>query len=222
MTWSYPPADGASVFRGACVVLGVAVGVVVGDGLGVGDDDGLGLGLGLGDGGGGLAGGLAGGGLGSEDAAGVGDTLPLGELPGLADVAFPWVTDGSGETSRPPLPLVPPGPLGWLELLVPGVLSPVSPANTWMFPRAKTPATVRTTAPATARAGRSQATARPAGSRSGAPALRDRFGEARVARLPRTCSDRSCPPLSAAPAPAVTSSASAAAAEPDRIVLNQD
>jgi hypothetical protein len=56
-------------------------------------------------------------------------------------------------------------------------------------------------------------------------AWRGRFAEARAAMPPTTGSDRSRPPSLAvlAPAvPAVTASASAPAADPDRIWLNQD
>ena len=70
------------------------------------------------------------------------------------DSAYP-----SSSTCAPP-PLVLPVPPLWLE--VPGWLPPPSapkpmkPKPCWIFPRAKTPPTTRTTAPATARAGRSQ------------------------------------------------------------------
>jgi hypothetical protein len=90
---------------------------------------------------------------------------------------------------------------------------------------AKTPATMSTTAPATARAGRSQAIAGPTELRSGELAWRGRFAEARAAMPPTTGSDRSRPPPRAALAlagPAVTASVSAPAAAPDRIALNQD
>jgi hypothetical protein len=211
---------GPSVAMGACVVVGVGV-VVVGDGVGladVGDGDGDGLvvpGDGDGDG-------LGDAGDGDELAdAGEGDTLPLGKLPGLADVAFVWDADGLPESAGLALPLVPPDPPDWLELLVPDGLPLVRPIFCWICPRAKTPATTRTTAPATARAGRNQAIAGPTDMRRGAPALRGRFAEAQAAMPPRTGSDRSRPPPPAGPA-AVASSAVASPAPPDRTVLNQD
>jgi hypothetical protein len=202
------------VAMGACVPVGVGVGVVgVGVGLAdVGDGDGLadvGEGDGLGDGGGGD---------GLVDAAGEVNTLLLGEPLGPGDVAFPRVADGPPETAGPPLPLVLPGPPVWLEVLVPEGLSFSKLANVWRIcPRAKTPATTRTTAPATARAGRNQVIAGPSEPRRGAPALRGRFAEAHATMPPRTGSDRSRPPT-----PAAASSASAPAAERDRTVLNQD
>ena len=142
----------------------------------------------------------------------------LGELLCLPDVAFPWVADGPGEGARPPLPLGLPAPPVWPEVLVPEGLSFSKLANvSRICPRAKTPATTRTTAPATARAGRNQAIAGPIEPRRGAPALRGHFAEAQATMLPRTGSDRSRPP-----APAAASSASAPAARRDRTVLNQD
>src|SRR5215470_8253082 len=105
-----------------------------------------------------------------------------------------------------------------MDVPVRGGVSFVSPTVSRTFPRAKTPATTRTTAPATARAGRNQAIAGPTESRSGARALRGRFAGTRDAMEPRTRSDRSCslsPSAVASPAPALV-------AEPDRTVLNQD
>ena len=176
---------------GACVVVGVVVGDCVGVGLVVGDCVGVGLvvpgdgdGDGLGD---------AGDGDGLAD-AGEGDTLPLGELPGLAVAALPWVADCPPESAGLALPLVPPAPPDWLELLVPRrVAACPGRACSWICPRAKTPATTRTTAPATARAGRNQAIAGPTDMRRGAPALRGHFAEAQAAMPPRTGSDRSRP-----------------------------
>jgi hypothetical protein len=153
--------------------------------------------------------------------AGEKDILLLGELLGLADVACPWVADGRPVPAGPPLPLGLPAPPPWLEVLVPGWLLFSKLANvSRICPSATTPATTRTTAPATARAGRNQATAGPIGLRRRAPALRDRFAEAQAMMPPRTGSDRSRPPSPAAPAAVVSSSAPAA--EPDRMVLNQD
>jgi hypothetical protein len=206
---------GLWVTMGACVPVGVGVGVVaVGDGLG---DVCVGDGLGEADDGDGLA--EAGDGDGLADAAGGANTLLLGEPLGLDDVALPWVADGLPETAGPPRPCVLPGPPVWLEVLVPGGLSFSKLANVWRIcPRAKTPATTRTTAPATARAGRNQTIAGPIGPGREAPALRGRFADAQATMPPRTGSDRSRPP-----APAAASlSASAPAAEPDRTVLNQD
>jgi len=90
---------------------------------------------------------------------------------------------------------------------------------------AKTPATTSTTAPATARAGRSQTIAGPTELRSGELAWRGRFAAARAAIPPTIGSDRSRPPWLATFAlalPVVTVPVSAAAADPDRIWLNQD
>jgi hypothetical protein len=208
---------GLSVAMGACVPVGVGVAVVddVGDALDVGDDvgDGLDVGDGAGDG-------LIdpGDGDGFAEAGGEMNTLLLGEPLGLDDAEFPPVADGLPESAGPPWPLVVPGPPVWLEVLVPEGLSFSKLANVWRIcPRAKTPATTRTTAPATARAGRSQVIAGPSEPRRGAPALRGHFAEAQATMPPRTGSDRS-----RTPAPAAASSASAPAAERDRAVLNQD
>ena len=203
---------------GACVVVGVGV-VVVGDGVGV--VVGVGVGVGLVVAGDGDGDGLADGDGDELADPGEGDTLPLGKLPGLADVAFVWDADGLPECARPALPLVPPCPPDWLELLVPDGLPLVRPIFSWICPRAKTPATTRTTAPATARAGRNQAIAGPTDMRRGAPVLRGRFAEAQATMPPRTGSDRSRPPSPAGPV-AVASSAVASPASPDRTVLNQD
>ena len=197
---------------GAWVPVGVGVGVV-GVGVGVGD---VGDGDGLGDGGEGDGLGDAGGG-GFADAAGEVNALRFGEWPGPGDLPFPRVAGDLPET-RPPLPLVVPGPPVWLEVLVPEGLSFSKLANvSRICPRAKTPATTRTTAPATARAGRNQAIAGPIEPRRGAPALRGNFAEAQATMPPRTGSDRSRPPVSAA-----ASSASDPPAERDRTVPNQD
>jgi hypothetical protein len=196
---------------GACVpagvgvwVVGVGVGLVdVGDGVGdglvdPGDGDGL-MDAGDGDG---------------LKKAGEEDTLPLGSLLGLADVAFDWDVGDVPESTGAALPLVLPGlPVG-LEGLVPEGLPFVSPIVCWIPPRAKTAATTRTTAPATARAGRNQVIAGPTEPRRGAPALRGRFAAAQATKPPRRGDDRSRPTAPAA--------ASAPAAEPDRTVLDQD
>ena len=205
---------------GACVVVGVVVGDCVGVEVAVGVGVGVVVGLvvpGDGDGDG-----LADSGDGDElaDAGEVGALL-LGKLPGLAVAALPWVADCPPEVAGPALPLVPPAPPDWLELLVPDGLPLVRPTRSLICPRAKTPATTRTTAPATARAGRNQAIAGPTDMRRGAPALRGHFAEAQAAMPPRTGSDRSRPPSPAGPA-AVASSAVASPAPPDRTVLNQD
>jgi len=199
-------------------VLGLDGGVGVGVGLAlVGDGDGDGDALAdVGDG----AGEVTGGGLAGEHAAGEGNSaLPLGVPPGLAGVALPWVDDGPPETAGPPLPLVLPGPPSWVEPLVPDGLSFTKEASVPCSPvRAKTPATTRTTAPATARAGRSQAIAGPTGIYRGAPALRGGLAQPRAMapwRAGRT--DRSRPPL-----PAAAASPPSPAAEPGRMVLNQD
>ena len=139
---------------GAAEMLGVDVGVV---GVAVGV---VGVAVGLafaGDGDG--DGEATWGGPAGECAAGEGNsTLSLGLLPGLADVPPPGLDDCCPRwPARPPWPFVVPGPPPLLEVVVvPGALS------FWMemnvprsCPRAKTPATTSTTAPATARAGRS-------------------------------------------------------------------
>ena len=102
---------------GACVV-GNPVGLDdVGDGVGLGEGDGDGLGDADGEE---LC--DAGDGDGLADVWGEVNTLRLGELLGLPDVAFPWVADDPAEGARPPLPLGLPGPPVWLEVLVPGGL----------------------------------------------------------------------------------------------------
>lgn len=230
MTWIWAPVS--ALAAGVLVAVGVLVEmgpfeVAVGDGLGdvgVGDELGdVGVGDGLGDVGDG-DGEAGAGGLGDEHGAGAGYTLLLGLLPGLADVAWPWVADARPGTAEP-LPLGLPGPPPWLEVLVPGGLSFSSPMNVpRICPRAKTPATTRTTAPATARAGRNQVIAGPAEPRSEEPAVRGRLTD--WAAMPRRmASDRSCPFSPAVPAPSAvlaSPAASAPAAEPDRSVLNQD
>ena len=201
---------------GAWVPVGVGV-AVVGVAVGLGD---VGVGDGLADVGEGAGLGDAGCGDGLADVAAAGDVnaLLLGEPRGPGDVAFPRVAAGPPEPAGPPLPLVVPGPPVWLEVLVPGGVSFSKLANvSRICPRAKTPATTRTTAPATARAGRNQAIAGPIEPRRGAPALRGNFAEAQATMPPRTGSDRSRPPLSAA-----ASSASDPPAERDRTVPNQD
>jgi hypothetical protein len=199
---------GAPVGVGVWVV-GVGVGLVDGDGVGDGLVD-PGDGDGDGDG-------LADPGDGELTYAGGDDTLPLGVLLGLGDVAFPWDAGDVPESTGAALPLVLPGLPVWLGGLVPEGLPLVSPIVCWIPPRAKTAATTRTTAPATARAGRNQVIAGPTEPRRGSPALRGRFAAAQATRPPRTGSDRSRPT-----SPAAASSASAPAAEPDRTVLYQD
>src|SRR5205814_1653671 len=101
-----------------------------------------------------------------------------------------------------PEPKACPGPPALSEVTVPGALEFAGEPNNvlWTGVRAKTPATTSTTAPATARAGRSQAIAWPTEMRDGELAWRGRFAEARASMPPTT----------------------APAADPDRIVLNQD
>jgi len=192
-TWPPPSPTGGGlpVTKGPAELVGEGVGV--GDGVGLSDvGDGVGLAdVGDGAGDGELTGGVPAG----EHAPAEGtSTLPLGVLPGLADLLVRGVADGLPEPAGPPLPLVPPAPPGWPELLVPGRLSFASPTSVpRICPRAKTPATTRTTAPATASAGRSQVIAEPTVLRNGAPAL-----------------------------PAVRPPAVTPAAKRDRIVLSQD
>ena len=197
---------------------------VVGVDVGLAD---VGVGDGLGDAGDGDGDRLADWLLGDGQGVGDADTLLLGVLPGLLKVPLPWVGDDPAWPAGPPWPLVLPGPPVWLESTAPRVLSPVREANVpWICARANTPATTSTTAPATARAGRSQAIAGPTALRSGAPAFRRRPAEAWAPTLLRMGrKDRSRPPSLAAPAlalPVAAASAVTSSAELDRIALNQD
>ena len=140
-----------------------------------------------------------------------------------------WVDDGVPELQLAwlPEPLGVPPPPGLLEPWEPDEFpfSKENPNGPRSPPTAKTPATTSTTAPATARAGRSQAIAWPTDMRGGELAWRGRFAEARAAMPPTTGSDRSRPPWLATLAlalPVVTAPGSAPAADPDRIWLNQD
>jgi hypothetical protein len=205
---------------------------VLGDGLGdVGDGDGLaevGDGDGLADVGDGDGDGLPTGG-GEADKHGPGDGTVL-----LCVVVAPCLADpdrlrlGAPELfSVAPLPLVLPVPFPLLELevLVPVAFSKPSMNPSRICPRAKTPATTSTTAPATARAGRNQAMAGPAG-------LCDRLPEAQAVMPPRTGSDLSRPPcfwvsgvlhaMSGASGSAAASAGESAVAERDRSVLKND
>src|SRR5262249_32067190 len=171
-TWPPPtPAAGRlPVTKGPAELVGEGVGV--GDGVGLSDvGDGVGLAdVGDGAGDGELTGGVPAG----EHAPGEGtSTLPLGVLPGLADLLVRWVVDVLPEPAGAPLPLAPPAPPpGWPGVLVPGRVSVARRTSVpRICPRAKTPATTRTTAPATASAGRSQVIAEPTELRSGAAAL---------------------------------------------------
>jgi hypothetical protein len=216
------PAEGGGVVGGGVVGGGVVGGGVVGGGV---------------VGGGVVGGGVVGGGNGLADAGdgdGVTDVgeegiLLLGVLLALVGVALPWVADGEPEPEPAglPEPLVLPGPPTLLEVWVPDEFPFSREANgPRRPPMAKTPATTSTTAPATARAGRSQAIAGPTEFRSGAPAFCRRRAEAQASILLRMGrNDRSRPPSLAAltlASPAVTAPAPAPAAEPDRIALNQD
>jgi hypothetical protein len=145
---------------GACEGVGEGLaGGGVGDGLAVvGDGDGLAVvGDGVGDG-------LTGGGLG--DLHGPGDASVLlcaADAPGLASLERPRLGELEFfSVAPPPYGLPFPGTWPECEPLVPLALS--RPRNSpWRIcPRAKTPATTSTTAPATARVGRSQAMAWPA------------------------------------------------------------
>jgi hypothetical protein len=219
---------GSLVTGAAPEVVGVAVGLVVGDGLGLGDGDGDGLvDDGEGDGDGGVVVGV----LVGEHGAGTGSTppTPLGVLPGVVGAALLWVDDGVPEPEFAWLPesLGLPPPPALLEAGEPDEcpLSKENPNGPRSPPRAKTPATTSTTAPPTARAGRSQAIARPTEMRGEELAWRGRFAEARAAMPPTTGNDRSRPPWLATLAlalPAVTAPVSDPAADPDRIWLNQD
>jgi hypothetical protein len=139
-----PPNAGPLVGLGDVVglVVGDAVGEDVGDVLGLGDvvglasADGLGVGVQVGDG----------------EAFGLSRRLPLGLRAG----DLPW--DRLGVVSVVPCPLGPPcpeepcPPAALALLAVVGLIKAVRNC-----PNAKTPATTMTTAPATARVGRSQA-----------------------------------------------------------------
>ena len=137
--------SGAAEVLGVGLLVGVGVGLVVGVGLG---DVGDGVGDGL----------LIGGVLGDEQAAGEGTTVPRDEAPGLGALARPQsgLPDLDPITAAPP-PVVLPFTLPWLVFVVPPLEAfsrLTKPCR--ICPRAKTPATTSTTAPATARAGRSQ------------------------------------------------------------------
>ncbi len=141
-------------------VVGDGLGVVgVGDGLGlVCVGDGLGV-VGVGDGLGEFTGGV----LGEAQADGDADALLCCAVaPGLGNVVPRWVGVFDPRSVEPAplgLPLVPP----WLEVVPLGGLSFSRPMNVPRIPpSAKAPTTTSTTAPATARAGRSQAMAGPA------------------------------------------------------------
>jgi len=101
---------------------------------------------------------------------------------------------------------------GWLGLSEP---KPMRPKPCWMFPRAKTPATTSTTAPATARAGRNQAIAVPTGLPRRLAAVL--AGVEAVAMLSR---DFSAPP--SASWAADVSGARSVTSERDRILLKRD
>ena len=141
---------------------------MVGDGLGdVGVGDGLavvGVGDGLADVGDGDGDGLlTGGGLADLHGPGDGSVLRcVAAAPRLAGLELPRLGELEFfKVAPPPYGLPFPGTWPVCEPLVPLALS--RPRNSpWRIcPRAKTPATTRTTAPATARAGRSQAMAGP-------------------------------------------------------------
>jgi hypothetical protein len=211
--------DGDSVGVGVTVGLAVGVGVTVGETIGVGLPD-VGLGVGA------LPGVLDAGEDGASAKGGTRPALPLGVLLGLVSAALLWVVGTEPGVARPPEPSVLPAPPALLEAGAPAESPFVKETNGPRSPpTAKTPATTSTTAPATARAGRSQAIAGPTELRSGELACRGRFPEAWAAMPPTPGSDRSRPPPLAALAPAlsaVTAPVSAAAADPDRISLNQD
>ena len=139
-------------------MLGDGLGDVVGDGDGLGDVVGDGVGLAeVGDGDG-----LADVGDGEMQGPGDGVLLCPADASGLGIPERPW--DGERELFSVPPPWVLPGPPVWLEApgwLVPSAPRPMKPKPRWIFPRAKTPPTTMTTAPATARAGRSQFTTGP-------------------------------------------------------------
>jgi hypothetical protein len=138
-------------------LLGDGLGDVVGDGLG----DVVGVGVGLAEVGDGE--GLADAGDGEMQGPGDGSGVPCAaDAPGLGAPELPW--DGERELFSVPPPWVLPGPPVWLEApgwLAPSAPKPMKPNPFWIFPRAKTPPTTITTAPATARVGRSQFTTGP-------------------------------------------------------------
>jgi hypothetical protein len=189
------------------------VGLVVGDGVGVGggggddvgDDSGEELGVTHGD---------------AEELA-----PALCEAPGL--LAVPLPLDGAFD---PPAedaePLVTPFPPLWLD--VPGVMPPPALMLTMLSricPRANTPATTRTTAPATARAGRSQFITGPGDLRRSS--LGPSLAEAQAMMGPRTGSEPRrpwvpAPARAGAAAPAPARVLVSAAAECDRTVLKKD
>jgi hypothetical protein len=145
---------------GACEVVGDGLGDVAdGDGLAeVGEGDGL-ADVGDGDGDGLLTGGV----VGELQGPGDGVLLCPADAPGMGAPERPC--DGELELfSVAPPPLVLGFPPTWLEVpgwLPPSAPKPMKPKPRWIFPRAKTPPTTITTAPATARVGRSQFTTGP-------------------------------------------------------------
>jgi hypothetical protein len=192
--------------RGACEVLGDEVGLDVGDevGLDVGDE----VGVEVGDGGGdGL---LDAGGLGAGQGVADGAALPCpAEAPDEGVLELPR-DDVPEARTLDPVPFAVPGPFPGPEFAVPVPVAFSRPTTVRIDPRAKTPATTSTTAPATARAGRNQAMAGPTD-------LRGRLPWIKVAMLSR---DRSAPP--SASWPMAVSGLRSVTSERDRILLNRD
>jgi hypothetical protein len=197
-----PVGDGLVV--GVGDVVGLDVGLELGDGVGLdgGDDDGDGCWAeGLGDAHG----------DGDEVAPTCDETPRFDGLPVADEVCDP-------ADDLLPEPLGP--PFGPLWLVLPGAIAPLPLLRLTMpsriCPRANTPATTRTTAPATARAGRSQFITGPGDLR--APPL----DEAQARMPPRTGTEprrRLAPVVARAALPAAVRSA---AADRDRIVLRSD
>jgi hypothetical protein len=188
-------------------VLGDGLAVVgLGDGLAVvGLGDGL-ADVGEGDGDGEFTGGV----LGELQADGAAAALLCCVVaPGLA-VREPRLAAGFDPRSVVPPPLGLPGPPSRLVAVWPSGLSFSRPTNVPRIPpRAKTPATTSTTAPATARAGRSQAMAGPTD-------LCGRLPAAQAVMPPRTGrSDRDRRPGAAAGPPAASGAVPAPDGVPD-------
>jgi hypothetical protein len=209
---------------GAPEVLGVGLMVGVGVVVGVG----VGVGVGLGDGGDGVGDGpLIGGMLADEQADGEEAALTRDEAPGLGALVRP----GAGLPDLDPATGAP-APCGlpfalWRPEFAPTPLEAFSrltkPCR--ICPRAKTPATTSTTAPATARAGRSQFITGP-GDLCAPPAATFLVPfETQAIRPPRTGASRPSPPRrpaapGAAPAPGFPAG-SAATADPALAVLKK-
>lgn len=208
--WNPLGEESVGVGVGVGLDVGLDVGLELGDGVGLdgGDDDGDGcwaeeLGDAHGDG---------------DEVAPTCDETPRFDGLPLADEVCDPAEDLLPEPLGPPPPWPP-----WLE--VPGAIVPLPLLRLTMpsriCPRANTPATTRTTAPATARAGRSQFITGPGDLRwpPGPP-----LDEAQARMPPRPASEpaRRAAPLVARAAVPASAAVLSAAAVWERIVLKND